>query len=74
MNYIYIGSNNRKLGLVRYTIYTDKPRFLIDTLKTSCDLIENLFVPVRDFNSIEKELSKRESLISKASRQIEGVK
>ena len=74
MNYIYVGSNNRKLGLVKYTIYTDKPQFLIDTLKTRYDLIENLFVPVRDFNNIEKELSKRESLISKASRQIEGVK
>ena len=59
MPVIYIGPNKLKLGLKRYTLYTERPGQLIEKLKGSYPLIENLFVPVDHLGMAEDEAKKK---------------
>ena len=70
MKTIYIGASNHKLGLIQYTIYTEKPVLLIENLKATIPAIERLFVSIDEFIEVEKDIDKPETLIGQISEQV----
>jgi len=70
MNTIYIGPSNHKLGLIQFTIYTERPTVLIDGYRAAIPSIDRLFVSVDEFLNVEKDLEKPETLIYAACKQV----
>ena len=70
MNTIYIGPSNHKLGLIQFTIYTERPTALIDGYRAAIPSIDRLFVSVEEFSEVEGDLDKPETLIYAACKQV----
>lgn len=70
MKTIYIGDSVVKEGLIKYTVYLDRPTDLIDRLKEKYSLIERLFISIDEFVEKQDEIEKKATLIDAARQQL----
>ena len=70
MKTIYIGNSVVKEGLIKYTVYLDRPTDLIDRLKEKYSLIERLFISIDEFVEKQDEIEKKATLIDAARQQL----
>ena len=70
MNCIYIGDSIVKEGLIKYTVFIERPTILINKLKEKYPLIERLFLTIDEFVEKQGEIEKKGTLIDAARKQL----
>ena len=70
MNCIYIGDSIVKEGLIKYTVFIERPTILINKLKEKYSLIERLFLTIDEFVEKQGEIEKKGTLIDAARKQL----